>query len=196
MGDRTYVSYWLNDEIIHELGPDGPVRSFGEAPRVVGVDALGPELQDIAIEELTPSALLCTGTSVLDVSFVQSLVRLHDADGTEVWSRSFEAFNPIVAYSDDGIGLGRGFDAVEGSHLLRSLVPWGDSMVLVQHEVRTREIPEIGDPEVFESRLIRVSDGVEVARTRDFPLVLGARGTRLYLVTQEPFSKITVVEVS
>ena len=104
-------------------------------------------------------------------------------------------FNPIVVYSDDGIGLGRAFDSVDGSHLLRSVVPWGDSMVLVQHEIRLREIPEDGEVEVFESRLLRLDDGSEVARTRDLPLVLGAQGARLYLVSVEPYSKVTVVEV-
>lgn len=194
-GDRTFISYWMNDQIIHELGPEGPVRSFGAAPAVVGAESLGPELKEIATEELTPSALLCTPAGVLDVGFVQSLVRLHDMDGNEVWSRGFDDFNPILVYSDDGIGLGRGFDAEEGSFLLRSLVSWGESMVLVQHEVRTREIPEEGDVEVFESRLLRLYDGVEVARTRDLPLVLGAQGPRLYLVSQDPFSRVTVVEV-
>ena len=194
-GDRTYISYWLNDEVVHELGPEGPVRSFGAAPSVVGADDLGPELRDIAIEELTPSSLLCTSAGVLDISFVQSLVRLHDMDGVEVWSRGLDDFNPIVVYSDDGIGLGRAFDSVDGSHLLRSVVPWGDSMVLVQHEIRLREIPEDGEVEVFESRLLRLDDGSEVARTRDLPLVLGAQGARLYLVSVEPYSKVTVVEV-
>lgn len=194
-GDRTFISFWLNDQVVHEWGPEGPVQSFGVAPRVVGADMLGPELREIAIEELTPSALLCTSDGVLDVSFVQSLVRLHDLNGEEVWSRNLEDFNPIVVYSDDGIGLGRGFDAVDGSHLLRSVVPWGASMVLVQHEIRLREIPEEGDVEVFESRLLRLADGGEVARTRDLPLVLGAEGRRLYLVSEEPYSRVTVVEV-
>lgn len=194
-GDRTFISFWMNDQIVHEVGPEGPVRSFGAAPPVAGAEALGPELREIAIEELTPSALACTPEGVLDASFVQSLVRLHDMDGVEVWSRGFDDFNPITVYSDDGIGLGRAFDAVEGSHLLRSVVPWGGSLVLVQHEIRLREIPEEGDLEVFESRLLQLADGREVARTRDLPLVLGAEGRRLYLVSEEPHSKVTVVEV-
>ena len=86
VGDRTYMSYLLNGQIIHELGADGPVRSFGEAPHVAGADELGPELQEIAVEELTPSELFCTRSGVIDVSFVQSMVRLHDERGVEVWS--------------------------------------------------------------------------------------------------------------
>jgi len=193
--DRTYISYWHDGKIIHEFGLEGPVASFGEAPHVVGVDQLGPELREIAIEELTPSALLCTPRGVMDVSFTQSLVRLHGEDGQEVWSREIEDFNPIIAYSDDGIGLGRRFDAGKGSHLLRSVVPWGDSMVLIQHEVRMREIPDEGEIIILESRLLSLENGDEMARTRDLPLVSGAQGDRLYLVRDSPLSKVTVVRV-
>ena len=195
VGDRTYMSYLLNGKIIHELGADGPVRSFGEAPHVAGADELGPELQEIAVEELTPSELFCTRSGVIDVSFVQSMVRLHDERGVEVWSKAFEDFNPIVVYSDDGIGLGRRFDHVSGSHLLRSVVPWGDSMLLIQHEIRMHEIPEEGETEIFESRLLRLDNGAEIARTRSLPLILGAQGDRLYLVENIPWSKVTAVQI-
>ena len=93
------------------------------------------------------------------------------------------------------MGLGRMFDEREGSHLLRSVVPWGPTMALVQHELRTREIPEEGEVELIESRLIRLEDGQEMARTRDLPLVLAADGVRLYLVRGEPYPRVTVVEV-
>jgi hypothetical protein len=191
---RTYLSYLLAGEVVHEVGADGPVRSFGAAPAVVGAETLGPELREIAEEELTPSALLCTPDGVVEVSFVQSLVRLHDLDGTELWSRGLDGFRPIVAYSDDGVGLGRAFDAGEGSHLLRSVVAWGRSRVLVQHELRQREFPEEGEVEVIESRLLDLTDGSEVARSRTLPLVLAAGGRRLFLVRQRPYPVVTVVE--
>jgi hypothetical protein len=194
-GDRTYLSYWQDGNVVHEIGPAGIVRSFGSAPAVAGGETLGPDLLDIAVEELTPSSLLCTSEGVVDVGFVQSIFRLHDGDGTEVWSSQFSDFRPIVAYSDGGIGLGRAFDEGEGSHLLRSVVPWGQSMVLVQHEQRTREMPEVGEVEVFESRLLSLADGSEVGRSRAFPLALAAQGRRLYLVSNTPFPTVTVVEV-
>jgi hypothetical protein len=192
-GGRTYLSYLQDDIVVHEVGPEGPVRSFGPAPVVVGAETLGLELRGIALEEMTPSALLCTGSGVVDVSFLESSVRLHDPEGAVVWSREFDDFRPIVAYSDDGIGLGRRFDEGAGSHLLRSVAPWGDSLILVQHEVRSREIPDENDPEVFETRLLNLADGVEVARTRALPLILTVQGQRLYLVQQSPFPMITVV---
>ena len=195
-GGRTYLSYWQDGEVVHEIGTEGPVRSFGPAPKVVGVDSLGAELQEIAIEELTPSALLCTDAGVLDVSFMQSGIRLHDQDGTPLWSRELEDYTPIVAYTPDGMGLGRRFDASRGSHLLRSVVPWGASFALVQHELRTQEIPDEGEVEVFESRLIRLEDGAETARTRSLPLILSAQGTRLYLATPGPSPTVLVVEAS
>jgi hypothetical protein len=196
-GGRAFLSYFgfQDGNVVHEIGAEGPVRSFGPAPAVAGAESLGAELQEIAIEELTPSALLCTVSGVIDVSLMQSAVRLHDDDGALVWSRALDDFRPIVAYSDDGIGLGRAFDVGEGSHLLRSVVPWGSSMALVQHELRTREVPEEGEIEVFESRLLRLADGAEVDRTRAMPLVLAAHARRLVLARSGAISGVTVVEV-
>jgi hypothetical protein len=192
--DRAYLSYWQDGNVVHEVGPERIGRSFGPAPAVAGAERLGPDLLEIAVEELTPSALLCTAEGVVDIGFVQSTSRMHDSDGAELWSRTFDDFRPVEVYSDDGIGLGRAFDP-EGSHLLRSAVPWGASMVLVQHELRTREIPEEGEIEVFESRLLSLVDGAEVDRSRGIPLVLAAQGNRLYLVQDAPFPVVTVVEV-
>lgn len=196
-GGRAFVSYYgfQDGNVVHEIGPEGPSHSFGAAPDVAGAGDLGPDLQEIAIEELTPSALHCSSIGVLDVGFVQSIARLHDYDGVELWRRTFDDFRPIVVYSDDGIGLGRAFDEGEGSHLLRSVVPWGTGYVLVQHELRMREIPEEGEPEVIETRLLRLSDGVEVARTRTLPLVLAAEGRRLALLRPGIVAGIAVVEV-
>jgi hypothetical protein len=69
-------------------------------------------------------------------------------------------------------------------------------MALVQHEVRRREVPEEGEIEVFESRLIRLADGVELDRTRDLPLILAAQGSRYYMVEKSPFPRVTVVELA
>ena len=68
-------------------------------------------------------------------------------------------------------------------------------MVLVQHELRTREMPEMGEVDVFESRLLSLTDGSEVGRSRAFPLALAAQGRRLYLVSNAPFPTVTAVEV-
>ena len=65
---------------------------------VAGGDVLGPDLLDIAVEELTPSALLCTPEGVVDVGFVQSTARLHGWDGASRWSGELEGFRPIVAF--------------------------------------------------------------------------------------------------
>lgn len=194
--DRVYLSYWEDGNVVHEIEAEGAPRSFGPAPAVVGIETLGPELQEIATEEMTPSGLLCTPSGVLDVSFMQSAIRLHDLDGTQIWAHQLADFTPIVVYTPDGMGLGRAFDETGGSHLLRSVVAWGDDMALVQHELRTREIPEEGEVEVFESRLIRLSDGAELDRTRDLPLILSAQGSRFYMVQKSPFPKVVVVEIA
>jgi hypothetical protein len=196
-GGRAFVSYYgfQDGNVVHEIGPEGPIHSFGAAPAVAGAGDLGPDLQEIATEELTPSALHCSARGVLEVGFVQSIVRLHDYDGVERWRRTLDDFRPIVAYSEDGIGLGRAFDEGQGSHLLRSVVPWGTEYVLVQHQLRMREIPEASEPEVIETRLLRLSDGVEVARTRTLPLVLAAEGRRLALLRPGTVAGVTVAEV-
>ena len=68
-------------------------------------------------------------------------------------------------------------------------------MLLIQHEIRMYEIPEEGEAEIFESRLLRLDNGAEIARTRSLPLVLGAQGDRLYLVENIPWSKVTAVQI-
>jgi hypothetical protein len=195
-GDRVYLSYWNDGLVVHEIGREGPVRSFGPASDIPGVETLGPELQEIAIEELTPSNLLCTPRGVLDVSFFGSQLRFHDADGNLAWTRDFADFNPLVAYTPDGMGLGRQFDPAEGTHLLRSVVSWGEDLALVQHELLRQEFPEEGEAQVVESRLVRLSDGAEIDRTRDLPVVLATWGKRLYVARQEPFPQVLVLEVA
>jgi hypothetical protein len=195
-GGRTYLSYWQGDQVVHEIGAEGPVRSFAGAPHIPGVETLGPELQEIAIEELTPSGLLCTSEGILDVSFFGSHIRLHDADGTLLWERELQGFNAMSVYTPDGMGLGRMFDRDEGSHLLRSVVPWGRHHALVQHELRTQEFPEAGEVEVIESRLIRLADGVEVGRSRELPLTLAANGNRMYSARSTPYPQVVAFEVS
>ena len=194
-GDRTYLSYWQDGSIIHEVGPQGIAGSFGPAPEVPGAEALGPDLLDIATEELTPSALVCTPDGIVDVGFVQSIVRLHDWGGAEIWGRDLDDLRPIRVYSDDGIGLGRAFDSSQGSHLLRSAVSWGSGFVLVQHDVRRQEIPGPGEIEVLESRLLSLVDGSEIGRSRTMPRVLAAQGRRLFLVSDAPHPVVTVVAV-
>jgi hypothetical protein len=196
-GGRTYLSYWSFDNlVVHEVGDEGLANSFGEAPTIAGVETLGPELQEIAIEELTPSGLLCSGNGVLDVSFFGPQIRRHDLDGTLLWSRELADFNAIEIFTPDGMGLGRGFDETEGSHLLESVTAWGDGVALVQHTMPRSEFPEPGEVEVVESRLIRLEDGEELDRTRDLPPILSAQGARLYAVEDVPYPHVIVLEVA
>jgi hypothetical protein len=67
-------------------------------------------------------------------------------------------------------------------------------MALVQHELRTEEFPPAGEVPVIESRLIQLSDGAEVDRTRDLPLVRATLGSRLYTVQDAPFPQVIAVE--
>jgi hypothetical protein len=67
-------------------------------------------------------------------------------------------------------------------------------MALVQHEIRTQEVPDEGEVEVVESRLIRLEDGAEVDRSRALPLFLAGQGTRLYEVRRSPFPHVIALE--
>lgn len=193
---RTYLSYWsFDDLVLHEIGEEGLANSFGPPPDIDGVETLGPELREIAIEELTPSGLHCSDGGILDVSFFGPQMRRHDLDGTLLWSRELADFNAIGIYTPDGMGLGRSFDEDEGSHLLESVTAWGDGVVLVQHTMPRSEFPEPGEVEVVESRLIRVADGEELDRTRDLPAILSAQGARLYAVEDVPYPHVVVLEV-
>ena len=195
-GDQVYLSYWQDGRVVHEIGTEGLVRSFGPAPNIPGVESLGPELQEIAIEELTPSGLLCTRDGVFESSYFGSKIRMHDHGGQTLWDRELDDFNPMSAYTLDGIGLGRAFDQADGSQLLRSIVPWGGAVALLQHELRTSEFSMEGDVEVFESRLLGLEDGAELGRTRELPLILAAEGTRLYSVSNDPYPQVVVWEAS
>ena len=192
--EHVYLSYWQDGQVVHEIGTEGLVRSFGPAPDIPGLETLGPELQEIATEELTPSGLLCTLNGVFEASYFGSRIRMHDHDGQTLWDRELDDFNPMSAYTLDGIGLGRAFDQSDGSHLLRSIVPWGSAVALVQHQLRTSEFSAEGDVEVFESRLLGLENGAELGRTRELPLILAAEGTRLYSVSSDPYPQVVVWE--
>ena len=130
------------------------------------------------------------------MSFFGPQIRRHDLDGTLLWTRELEDFNRLEIYTPDGMGLGRSFDEEEGTHLLESVTAWGSGVALVQHTMPRREFPEPGEVEVLESRLIRLEDGEELDRTRDLPPILSAQGARLYVVEDEPYPRVVVLEVA
>lgn len=193
-GERRYMSYWQDGLVVHQIGNAGVERSFGAVPEIPGMETLGPELQEIAVEELSPSELLCTPSGVLDVAFFGSKMRLHDSAGALVWEKKFEEFNPMSVFTPDSMGLGRQFDEAEGSSLLHSVLEWGDEHAMIQHEIRTAEFVAEGEVPVVESRLVRLADGAEVDRTRELPRVLASWGRRLYIVVDDPFPKVVVLE--
>lgn len=194
-GDRVYLSYWQDGLVVHEMGEMGVENSFGEAPEIPGMASLGPELQEIGVEELSPSMLMCTDDGVLDAAYFGSHVRYHDLDGTLRWERDLDDFNALVVFTPDGMGLGRQFDGLEGTHLLQSVTPWGEGYALIQHKLQRDEFPQPGEVEEIESRLIRLDDGQEMDRTRALPLILDSWGRRLYMADPEPYPHVVVAEI-
>ncbi|MEX1258012.1 MAG: hypothetical protein WEG36_10365 [Gemmatimonadota bacterium] len=194
---RVFLSYFQDGQVIHEIGGDGAiVRSFSPAPDVAGMETLVLELQELALEELTPSKLLCVSGGVLEASYFQSRIQFHDTEGRLVWSRELADFTPVLAYSPDDMGVGLQYAEGDGSHLLRSVVPWGDGRALLQHELRVEGSRPDGAADPIESRLIRLEDGAEEARTRSLPLILGTRGNRVFEVRQRPVPQVLVLEVT
>jgi hypothetical protein len=53
-----------------------------------------------------------------------------------------------------------------------------------------------GAADPIDSRLIRLEDGVEEARTRALPLILGTQGGRVFQVRQRPFPQVLLLEVA
>ena len=196
LDDRIYLSYLLEDQVVHEINAEGVVaRSFSQAPAVAGIETIAEDLRALAREELTPSRLLCLADRILEVSYFQSRIQLHDSEGSLVWSREVDEFSPVVAYSPDDMGVGLRYAEGSGSHLSRSVVPWGVDRALLQYELRTPgPRPAGADYESLESRLIRLDTGEEVDRTRGLPLFLAGYGDRLYQVRQLPFPQVLVLE--
>jgi hypothetical protein len=153
------------------------------------------DLRDLALEELTPSRLLCTSGHILEVSYFQPRIQLHDPDGQRLWSRDLADFFPALAYSPDEMGVGLMYREGSGSHLSRSVVPWGVDRVLLQYEIRAPGArPGGADYGALESRLIDLGTGEEEDRTRDLPLFFAAQGSRAYQVRQNPFPQVVVLE--
>jgi len=196
LGDRTYLSFLMDGRIVHEVGTGGTItHSFSEAPSITGIDAIPDGAREMALEDLTPSRLLCLNDRIVEVSYFQPRIRLHDPEGSTIWTTELDGFRPVTPISPDGMGVGFEYAAGEGSHMARSVVPWGDGTVLVQYELRAPGPRPAGqDFHGLESRLIDLATGEELDRTSDLPLFLGARGDRFIQVRQSPQPQVVVLE--
>jgi len=196
LGDRVYLSFLQDDHVVHEINPDaGIAHSFSPAPDVIGIEAISGGAREMALEDLTPSRLLCAEGRVIEVGFFQPRVQAFSPDGDLLWSRELDDFTPVLPVSPDDMGVGFEYDEASGSHMARSVVPWGANHALVQYEVRRPgPRPAGADFHALESRLIRTDSGEEVSRTWDLPLILASGGDRLFAVRQFPVPQVLVLE--
>jgi len=194
LGGRSFLSTYSEARVLHEVGTDGAiVRSFSPPPEIPGLEGVSGVARELALEELTPARLLCdpSGGQVLEMSFFQGRVQLHSAAGELLWSRALADFHPVELVNPEEMGLAYRFSEGTGSHLARSVIPWGEGRILLQYEIRSGEA---GVLTALESRLLDLSTGEELDRTRDLPLFLAASGNRLVSVGTLPFPQITIYE--
>ncbi len=196
MGERAWISFLQDGQVVHEVGSGGGItRSSSPAPEVVGIDAISGGARDMALEDLSPSRLLCHEGVIVEVGYFQPRVRALDPDGAVLWSVEPADFTPVLPVSPDDMGVGFEYAEGTGSHLARSIVPWGSDRVLVQYEIRLPGPRPAGrDFHALESRLFDLATGAEIDRTRDLPLFLGASGDRFLQVRQNPTPEVVVME--
>jgi len=196
LGNRLYLSFLEGGQIVHEVEPAGGLgRSFSDAPDVIGIGVIPDAAREMAIEDLTLSRLLCVDGRILEVSDLQPRLRLHDADGTTLWTAELADFVPVLPHSPDGMGVGFQYAEGTGSHMARSAVAWGSGTALVQYELRQPGARPAGaDFHAIESRLIDLATGQELDRSRELPLLLGGQGNRFLEVRQTPFPQVILLE--
>jgi len=196
LGDRVYLSFLQDDHVVHEIRPDaGIAHSFASVPDVTGIDAISGGAREMALEDLSPSRLLCAAGRVIEVGFFQPRIQAFSPDGDLLWSRELDNFIPVLPVSPDDMGVGFEYDEANGSHMARSVIPWGENHALIQYEIRRPgPRPEGADFHALESRLIRTDSGEELGRTRELPLILAAGGDRLFAVRQFPAPQVLILE--
>jgi hypothetical protein len=115
-------------------------------------------------------------------------VRAYDAGGKLRWMRTIADVIPPVVREVAGGGVLFGHPpGLRQSHRIVSLIQIGPEHILVQFGLTNREHPgENGDFAGIDSRILRVSDGREVGRQIDLPLVLTSNMSRVLLLGAEP----------
>ena len=119
-------------------------------------------------------------------------VSAYRADGTHVWTTTLTDYKQFEFELVPPATLRQNVANGEVAHIAQQVVPWSETTVLVQYELRTpnaRSMHEAG----IESRIFDVQSGKEIARRTDLPYILASAGDYLYAVTTTPFPQINVV---
>jgi hypothetical protein len=197
LGDRIYVGFTRDESMAHEIGSAGEVlRSFAEPPPLPGLEKLGA-YEALARQEILKAKLYCDldRDQVIVVGTSHPLVRAYDPSGTLRWEVTLPDIAPIGFQIGPDGALGSLIDREHGANFVRSMVPWDDSHLLIQYEVRRSEAaPDDREFYGIDSRLIALDTGVEVARTAGLPHLAAARGERYLIVENVPYPRALVVE--
>jgi hypothetical protein len=199
IGDRLFIRGVRDGRLVHEVGPDGAVlRSFEDA-EVADPDVFGP-FAVIAEPQLNAGQLLCLADRGWVVSFGtrNGILRAFTTEGSLVWERTLSGIRPMRLVVSNG-SLTSEVDPEQGSHLGRSIVRWSPESLLVQFAWFPEPAPP-PDRDFHRLESLEVSldgasgeDGV-VGWSDELPLVLEARGDRIYAAEQLPFPRVRVLE--
>jgi hypothetical protein len=170
---------------------------MGPAPHLSELEPLG-EYRSRAEAQIFEGISYCDDDSgVVLVAFSSHpLVQAFELDGSQRWAVELsEVYSIGFEVAADGWFTGQ-IDAETGAHFLRSIVPWGDNSVLLQFETRFPvELPEGREFHGFDSRLLDLRTGKELARRSDMPWVGAKAGNHLVLLENVPYPRALVVEL-
>lgn len=168
--------------ILRRAGPDGTITSFGD-PFFGRNRRLNAWASD--------AELLCSDALQLTVvaPYYSERLSAYRNDGTMAWSRDLGGYVPTWVREVAGGGVAYGFPQDKTiRHIMLGVHYVGDGYLLVQlglagvHEHKGADLDFIS----IDSRLLRASDGEEVGRQADLPVILAVKGTQVITAGPEP----------
>jgi hypothetical protein len=195
LGERLYAGFLRDGMVAHALGSDGhPLLSFGPAPEVTGLEALG-QFATQAQRQIIEPRLFCDSFQdrVVLAGRSHALVRAYDTTGHLSWSVQLGDIHSVgfeVRHPGTVEGV---FDDVHGASFVRSLIPWDPQHVLIQYVKRLPGQPPDGrEFHGIDSRLLDLATGAEVARSDGLPLLAAVRGDRFVAIENVPYPRAVV----
>jgi hypothetical protein len=202
---RAEEAWWLAQPLleaphavrIFEGGPENP-RSL--------VDVRSPSREDlggmtpIASAIMNSGMLLCAQdrSRVIWAPLRWEEVLAFEPAEEPVWSGRYGDLRPepyiVNPPATPGAQPIFGYPSVsDGAHYLQSFVRWTDETALLQYRFWSGQRR---DPDVvrIESYEIAIDTGELVGRTEELPLIADVQGDRVYLVENQPFPRVTVME--
>jgi hypothetical protein len=202
---RADEAWWLAQPL---LDASHAVRIFEGDPENARslVDVRPPSREDlggmtpIASAVMNAGMLLCAPdrARVVWAPLRWEDVLAFDPAGEPVWSGSYGDLQPEPYIVNQPATPGArpifGFPIVsDGAHYLQSFVRWTDDSALLQYRFWSGQRR---DPDVvrIESYEIAIDTGELLGRSEELPLIADVQGARVYLVENQPFARVIVME--